>query len=66
MCLCQLYKRCKIAKVKWIDRDSNPVDAMTKSKLLLALKWLINTTRIKLKIVEWVERAAGNSTGLKV
>jgi hypothetical protein len=55
MCLRQLYKRRKIAKVKWIDGNSNPVDAITKNKLLLALKRLINTNRIKLKIIEWVE-----------
>jgi hypothetical protein len=34
----QLYKRREIAKVKWIDKDSNPVDTITKSKPLLALK----------------------------
>ena len=38
MCLHQLYKRREIAKVKWIDGDSNPTDAITKSKPLLALK----------------------------
>ena len=43
MCLCQSYKRREIAKVKWIDGDSNPVDAMTKSKPSLALKQLIDT-----------------------
>ena len=43
ICLCQSYKRCKIAKVKWIDRDSNPINTITKSKLLLAFKLLINT-----------------------
>jgi len=42
MCLRQLYERHKIAKVKWINRDSNPVDTITKSKPLLALKQLIN------------------------
>jgi len=42
------------------------MDAMTKSKPLLALKRLINTNRIKLKIVEWVERATDNSTDIKV
>ena len=51
----QLYKRREIAKVKWINRDSNPINTITKSKPLLALKWLINTNRIKLKIIEWVE-----------
>jgi hypothetical protein len=55
MCLHQLYKRYEIAEVKWINRDSNPVDAITKSKPLLAFKQLINTNRIKLKTVEWVE-----------
>jgi hypothetical protein len=55
ICLRQLYKKRKIAKVKWIDGDSNSVDAMTKSKPLLALKRLIDTNRIELKIIEWVE-----------
>ena len=31
-----------MAKVKWINKDSNPIDAITKSKLLPALKQLIN------------------------
>ena len=65
MCLRQLYKRREIAKVKWINRDSNPADAITKSKLLLALKRLINTNRIELKIVEQVECTTDNSTNLK-
>jgi hypothetical protein len=39
----QLYKRRKIAKVKWIDEDSNPADAITKNKPSSALKQLINT-----------------------
>ena len=55
MCLYQSYKRREIAKVKWINGDSNPIDTITKSKPLLALKRLINTNQIKLKIVEWVE-----------
>jgi len=38
ICLRQLYKRREIAKVKWINGDSNPTDAITKSKPLLALK----------------------------
>ena len=55
MCLRQLYKRREIAEVKQINRDSNPADTMTKNKLLLALKRLININRIKLKTVEQVE-----------
>ena len=42
MCLHQLYKRYKIVKVKWIDRNSNPIDTITKSKPLLALKRFID------------------------
>ena len=42
MCLRQLYKRRKIAKVKQINGDSNPADIITKSKLLSALKRLID------------------------
>ena len=30
MCLQQLYKRREIAKIKWINGGSNPVDAITK------------------------------------
>ena len=55
ICLRQLYKRREIAKVKWINGNSNPVDTITKSKPLLALKWLIDINQIKLKIVEWVK-----------
>ena len=38
ICLRQLYKRREIVKVKQIDGDSNPIDAMTKSKPSSALK----------------------------
>ena len=38
---------------------------MTKSKPLLALKRLINTNRIKLKTVEWVECTTDNSINSK-
>jgi hypothetical protein len=65
MCLRQSYERREIAEVKWIDGDSNPADAMTKSKPSSALKRLIDTNRIELKAVEWVERATDNSTDLK-
>jgi len=41
------------------------MDAITKSKPLLAFKRLINTNQIKLKTVEWVERATNNSTDIK-
>ena len=42
MCLRQSYEGREIAEVKWIDGDSNPADAITKSKSSLALRQLIN------------------------
>ena len=41
------------------------MDSITKNKLLLALKQLINANQIKLKIVKWVKYATDNSTNLK-
>ena len=54
-----------MAKVKWINRESNPIDTITKSKPLLALKWLIDTNQIELKIIEWVEYTTDNSINSK-
>jgi hypothetical protein len=46
MCLRQSYERREIAKVRWIDRNTNPVDIMTKSKACSALKDLIDTNKV--------------------
>jgi hypothetical protein len=56
MCLHQAYKRHEITKVKWISGNDNPVDAMTKAKPYQALKTLINTNKLDLKVNKWVER----------
>ena len=56
MCLRQSYERREIAEVKWIDGDSNPADAMTKSKGCSALRDLIDTNKVNIKVTEWVER----------
>ena len=56
MCLRQAYERRGIAEIKWIEGNSNPADAMTKSKACNALKELLDTNRVKLKETEWVER----------
>jgi hypothetical protein len=56
MCLRQAYERREIAEVKWIKGDSNPADAMTKSKPSNALKLLIDTNTLQLDVEEWVER----------
>jgi hypothetical protein len=56
MCLRQAYKRHEITKVKWISGNDNLADAMTKAKPCQALKTLINTNKLDLKVNEWVER----------
>jgi hypothetical protein len=56
MCLRQSYERREIAEIKWIDGDSNPADAMTKSKACPALRELIDTNKINIKVTQWVER----------
>lgn len=60
MCLRQLYKRQEVTKIKWIYNHNNPADSMTKSKASGALKTVIDTNRINLDTIEWVERAELN------
>jgi hypothetical protein len=45
-----------ITEIKWIDGTLNPADAMTKSKPCQALRDLINTNKINLSAIQWVER----------
>jgi hypothetical protein len=56
MCLRQAYERRQITEVKWIDGESNPADAMTKGKACAALTNLIDTNKIDLQAIGWVER----------
>jgi hypothetical protein len=43
-------------EVKWIDGEANPADAITKGKPCTALLQLIDTNRVELRAVGWVER----------
>ena len=52
MCLQEAYKRREVAEVKWIKGESNPADAMTKTKACNALKRLIDINRIELEVEE--------------
>lgn len=62
MCLRQAYERRLITEVKWIDGEANPADAMTKGKPCLALTNLVDTNRIDIEAVGWVERSGGTAT----
>ena len=50
MCLRQFYERREIAEIKWIDGNSNPANAMTKSKAYSTLRDLIDTNKISIKV----------------
>lgn len=63
MCLRQSYERRMITEIKWIDGNSNPADAMTKSKACQALRDLIDTNKIDLSTIQWVEREKEISKG---
>ncbi len=63
ICLRQSYERREIMKIKWIDRNSNPADAMTKAKLCGALQDLINTNTISFTTSGWVERNEAHNGG---
>ena len=52
MYLHQAYKQYKIMEVKWIKSEDNPADAMTKAKPYQALRTLINTNKLNLRVTE--------------
>jgi hypothetical protein len=56
MCLQQSYERRIITEIKWINRDLNPADAITKEKACNTLRDLIDTNKINLSTKEWVKR----------
>jgi hypothetical protein len=62
MCLRQSYERREISEVIWIDGDSNPADAMTKARPCQALRDLVDSNKIDLRVTGWVERGQGKGT----
>ena len=60
MNLRQSYERREITEIKWIDENSNSIDVIIKSKIIFALKILIDTNKINLTAIEWIERSEKN------
>jgi hypothetical protein len=56
MCLRQSYERRKITKIRWIDEDTNSIDAMTKINSCQTLTKLIDINIIDLRTTVWVKR----------
>lgn len=55
MCLRQSYERQEISEVRWIDGESNPADAMTKTKPCRALQAIIDSNRLEINVGGWIE-----------
>ena len=56
MCLRQAYEQHEITEIKWIRSKDNPADAITKAKPYQALKTLIDTNKLNLRVTEWVKQ----------
>lgn len=57
MALRQSYERRELAEVRWIEGDSNPADAMTKSKPNKCLGHLVSDNRLEIRVRGWVDRS---------
>jgi hypothetical protein len=48
--LCQLYKKRELIKIRWINNQNNPADAMTKPSPNKALEKFITTNRLQVRV----------------
>ena len=55
ICLYQLYKCRKIAKIKQIKGNTNLANFIIKSKAYNTLKQLIDTNKVNISIIKWVK-----------
>ena len=56
----QSYEKREIIEIRWIDENNNSVDFMTKIKTSSILKILIDSNRINLNAIQWIERSDKN------
>jgi hypothetical protein len=61
MALRQSYERRELAEVRWIEGDSNPADAMTKSTPNRALEQMVSTNTLDIKVQGYVRRPDGHT-----
>lgn len=59
MSLRQSYEKREVTEIRWIHGRNNPADSMTKVKASIALKTVIDTNRVNLNTMKWMERAEG-------
>lgn len=58
MAIRQSYERRELSEIRWINGNSNPADAMTKSNANLALQALVSNNELSVKVQGWVQREA--------
>jgi hypothetical protein len=56
MALRQSYKRRELQEIQWVNGNNNPADAFTKAMPNKALKTLVNTNKLRVRIEGWVSR----------
>jgi hypothetical protein len=61
LALRQLYKRKKIAEIRWIHNRDNPANAFIKVTANSSLKQLVSTNKLVVRMEEHIEKPfAGN------
>lgn len=56
MALRQMYERRELWKVRWINSNNNPADAITKATPNNSLENFLNTNELDIDVVGWVKR----------
>jgi hypothetical protein len=57
MFLRQSYKRKKITEIRWIYNQDNPADALTKAAANRAIKRLMSSNKLNVRMKGYVERS---------
>jgi hypothetical protein len=53
----QFYKRKKIIEIRWIHNQDNPADALTKAATNRAIKRLVSSNKLNVRMKGYVERS---------
>ncbi|KAI0994670.1 hypothetical protein K3495_g13511 [Podosphaera aphanis] len=56
MAIRESYERRELAEIRWINGKDNPADSMTKANATSALRTLIETNKLKVRLEGWVDR----------
>ncbi|EED23139.1 hypothetical protein TSTA_065920 [Talaromyces stipitatus ATCC 10500] len=60
MALCQSYEKHEIHEIHWIHGDDNPADAFTKSSPNKALRDLVDSNKLTVRVEGFVERTGSD------